>query len=456
MFSAFALFISFLLGGLTLLPLLLAVFLGFLFYTSPVIHLPRKTGIPSFEPTPEDDSEPFKLYRAGWLTVRRSYEPLLITNDTYVGMITSGYRSFMDNRSRDPRRSKPKDQFYGVLKQNTLFLYDNEEQVDCWAAIDVSAHEVIIYPEGNLDGELFVKRNSLTLVPKLGVEDRNESLEKVHQASDETTHDMDPGRTIPWFIFARVNSDKEDWYHSLVQASKLGHTSTSSTFAKDRSLFDPDDMARLVDGIDQQPDSIPMRWFNALLGRIFLAVYRTSTLEDYITSRIVRKLKRVKTPSMLSEVQVREVNVGSAVPFFSKPMLKELTAEGDASMEVHLSYVGYMRITIETVATINLGSRFKPYSVRLVLAVVLKEIEGTLLFKIKRPPSNRIWFGFTTMPRMVLSVEPVVSTRQIKWSMITSPIESRIREVVSPFALSSQRAVTDSVGRRGCRSWNRS
>lgn len=428
MFSAFALLVAYVVGGLTLIPLLLAAFLGFLFYTSPVVHLPRKTGIPPLHTTTEDEAQPVALYRAGWLTVRRTYEPLLESNGTYVGMMVSGYRSFMDNRSRDPRRSKPKDQFYGVLKQNVLFLYDNEEQVDCWAAVEVSQHEVIIYPEGNLDGELFVKRNAITLKPR-SIE--GDAALAAHAAAEETTHDMEPSKPLPWFIFAKVNSDKEDWYHSLVQASKLGNATTTATLDKDRSLFDPEDMATLVDGIDAQPDSIPMRWFNALLGRIFLAVYRTSTLEEYITSRIVRKLKRVKTPSILSEIQVREVNVGSAVPFFSKPMLKELTAEGDASMETHVSYVGDLRITIETVATINLGSRFKPYSVRLVLAVVLKEIEGNLLLKIKKPPSNRIWFGFSSMPRMVLNIEPVVSTRQIKWSMITSPIESRIREVVS-------------------------
>nr|CRX79013.1 hypothetical protein ls5930a1_00066 [Leucosporidium scottii] len=427
MFSAFALFVAFVVGGLTFIPLLLAASLGFLFYTSPVVHLPRKTGIPPLNATNEDEAQPVTLYRAGWLTVRRTYEPLLESNGTYVGMMVSGYRSFMDNRSRDPRRSKPKDQFYGVLKQNILFLYDNEEQVDCWAAVEVSQHEVIIYPEGNLDGELFVKRNAITLKPR-NVD--GDAALAAHAATEETTHDMEPNSPLPWFIFAKVNSDKEDWYHSLVQASKLGNAINTATLDKDRSLFDPEDMATLVDGIDAQPDSIPMRWFNALLGRIFLAVYRTSTLEEYITSRIVRKLKRVKTPSILSEIQVREVNVGTAVPFFSKPMLKELTAEGDASMETHVSYVGDLRITIETVATINLGSRFKPYSVRLVLAVVLKEIEGNLLLKIKKPPSNRVWFGFSSMPRMVLNVEPVVSTRQIKWSMITSPIESRIREVI--------------------------
>jgi hypothetical protein len=79
----------------------------------------------------------------------------------------------------------------------------------------------------------------------------------------------------------------------------------------------------------------------------------------------------------------------------------------------------------------DLGQRFKSYSVKLVLAVILKDLEGDLLFKIKRPPSNRIWFGFTSPPKLGLRIEPVVSTRQIKWSMVTKPIESRLRELVS-------------------------
>lgn len=443
MLSFLAVVISYLLGGLTLLPILVACFLAFIFYTSPTVApFTRKASLPPVATTSEDEAVPVTLYRAGWLTVRRTYEPLNGPNDgTYVGMVMNGYKAFMDNRSRDPRRSKPKDQFFGVLKQNVLFLYDNEEQVECWAAVEVTQHRVLIYPENGVDGELFVKRNAICLRPTVAgesgeIEGEGDVVKELeaHVASEEKTHDLEPGTNSPWFIFAKVNSDKEDWYHSLVQASKISTTTkglVSANLAKDRSVFDPDDMARLVEGIDQQPDSIPVRWLNAILGRIFLAVYRTETLEAYIISRIVKKLKRVKTPSILSEVQVREVNVGSSVPFFSKPMLKDLTTEGDASMEVHVSYVGDFRITIETVATINLGSHFKPYSVRLVLAVILKEIEGTLLIKIKKPPSNRVWFGFSSMPRMVLSVEPVVSTRQIKWSMITSPIESRIREVVS-------------------------
>lgn len=421
----------YILGGLTFLPLCVAAFLACLFYTSPVVSLPNKTGVTaSTLPKGDDDAEPVTVYRAGWLVARRTYEPTKDNGDgTYVGMLTSSYKSFMDNRSKDPRRARPKDRFYAVLKHKTLYLYEGEDQTECWAAIELPSHDVVITPEGYLDGELFAKRTAIELRPK----EADAVVESLLDKADPTPEDNNEERRPPsWFIFARVNSDKEDWYHSLVLASRLGSPTAAADVARDRSLFDAQDMARLVEVIDQQPDSIPMRWFNALLGRVFLAVYRTKSVEEYITSRIVRKLKRVKLPAMLSEIQVREVQVGASVPLFSKPMLKDLNAEGDASMETHVAYVGNARVTIETVATISLGSRFKPYTVRLVLAVVLKELEGTMLFKVKKPPSNRIWFGFTQMPKMVLSVEPVVSTRQIKWSLVTGPIESRIRELVRP------------------------
>lgn len=467
MVSVASLAVVYVVGGLTFLPLCAALTVAALYYLSPVASVPLKTGIPSLVDQDTEDAQPQTVYRAGWLTVRRTYEPMKEgTGDgSYAGMLASSYRSFMDQRSRDPRRSKPKDRFFAVLKQKTLFLYEGEDQAECWAAIDVAAHDVVIFPEGNVDGELYVKRTAIELKPRrasdsddVGAKDETASPVVGEPRSDDAAYDALTGKPLPWFIFAKVNSDKEDWcavllslyaapsarsaaslrrYHSLVLSSRLGYSDSATAVARDRALFEPTDMARLMEQIDQQPDSIPMRWFNALLGRVFLSAYRTSTLEDYLTSRIVRKLKRVKTPAMLSEIQVREVNVGASVPLFSKPMLKELTPEGDASMEVHVAYVGEARVTIETQATVSLGSRFKPYVVRLVLAVVLRELEGSLLVKVKQPPSNRVWFGFREIPRMALSVEPVVSTRQIKWSLVTGPIESRIRELVRLVALLS-------------------
>lgn len=64
----------------------------------------------------------------------------------------------------------------------------------------------------------------------------------------------------------------EDWYIALVQASSVAPT-TDKVFASR-------DMQSLVDVIDTEPDPIPMRWFNAGLGRMLMGICKTQALED--------------------------------------------------------------------------------------------------------------------------------------------------------------------------------
>ncbi|KAG8834654.1 hypothetical protein FRC18_001698 [Serendipita sp. 400] len=464
----------YLLGGITALPLLLAGIAVVALWTSVPVgdvdpdkpkkaRLEKENEKQENEKEKKDEKEAPKpstaAYqskpRRGWLTVRRTFEGS--ENGLFDGSYMDLMRSILDSRSKDPKKSRPKDTYFAVLKGSVLFLYEDEAMTECHAALEMSSHNVEIYPKGLLDGELFTKRNAIKLSardasPSPGLpsvtkemkfddekdiakaESTATSPESAQRAAEKVKELNDAAReeafefSNPWFLFMRSVAEMEDWYHSLLHSSH--HPTTANTLEPLEPVFSAEHMQYLVSHLDSQPDPIPMRWFNALVGRLFFSVYKTAVLEEYIIGRLMKKLAKVKRPAFLADIAVKEVSVGHTAPTFFKPMLKELTKEGDAAVEVGIHYKGEIRITIETTATINLGARFRTYEVKLVLAVVLRELEGNLLIKIKPPPSNRIWYAFTKMPKMELSVEPIVSDRQITWGMILKTIEGQLKEII--------------------------
>ncbi|KAK6522092.1 hypothetical protein TWF281_002660 [Arthrobotrys megalospora] len=330
------------------------------------------------------------------------------------------YRSLFERKpaatSNVSTNAKGKNVFFVVLRHGHLMLYDDTEQVEVRHVISLTHHTVSIYGgEGEVipEGELYIKRNAIRLSRKENSSKNGTTLSK------------------PFFLFSENCSDKEDFYFALVknqerEESKDGQTSPSKPLG-----FETKHIISLVQRLHSTEEDLQTRWLNGLVGRVFLALYRTSEVEEHIRSKVTKKIARVKRPAFLSNIIVQKIDCGEGAPFITNPKMKELTADGEFSVEGDVKYAGNFRIEISTVVTLSFGNRFKPRQVPLVLAVVFKKLEGHAILRLKPPPSNRFWFTFSEMPKMDIAVEPIVSSRQITWNLVLRPIENRIKEVIA-------------------------
>ncbi|KAF2105068.1 hypothetical protein NA57DRAFT_15329, partial [Rhizodiscina lignyota] len=302
--------------------------------------------------------------------------------------------------------------FYVVLRLGHLMLYDDAEQLEVRHVIALAHHGVDLYGGGEVipEGELFVKRNCIRLTSK-------RVYGEVSQGSR------------PFYLFSENCSNKEDFYHALLQNQERRPDNPENPPTP--LQFEQAHLIKLVQQLHASEENLQTRWFNALLGRVFLSLYKTNQIEDFIRSKINKKISRVQKPAFLDSLSVGQIHMGDAAPMITHPKLRELTMDGDVTVEVDVKYNGKFRLEIAAIARIDLGSRIKAREVSLLLAVILKKLEGHVLFRIKPPPSNRIWFSFETPPKMELSIEPLVSNRQITYGFILRAIENRIREVLS-------------------------
>ncbi|KAG5368779.1 putative PH domain-containing protein [Yarrowia sp. E02] len=298
-----------------------------------------------------------------------------------------------------PKPKPVKSRYYAELKLGNLFLYKSEER-DLQHAIVLNKYKVQLYPELP-DANLLAKRVAVCLT---------------HIKKDLT-----------YYIFVENCSLKEDLYFRIIE-----HTCQNSPMGKPL-MFDHHDMINIIQKLHSSDENLQTAWFNALTARMFMAAYQTDAFRGYFEEKIVKKLARVKRPAFLSEIQVTRIDVGTSIPFLTTPKLRELKPDGTLVVAAHLSYNGGYTIEISTKATFNFGQKLiniKPRPVTLVLRLTLSKMEGIVVFQVKPPPSTRIWWGFESMPEMSLKVEPVVSARQITYSMVTNVIESKIREIV--------------------------
>nr|AVA29529.1 hypothetical protein [Venturia inaequalis] len=447
----------YLVGGLTFVPLVVCLLLAHAYYTFPIrdahtlpekeaehlqIHTAELKGtlsekdLASLPPGTRSSSQERDV-AAGYFAVCREFVPGGVNGKppertTPAGEVVavespsvyqSMYRSIFDrnkvpgpaieqvNGNRQATK-KARNVFYIVLRLGHLMLYDDTEQLDVRHVISLALYDIDIYAGGEeiLEGELFVKRNCIRL--------------KRRQDREVPAED-----SKPFCLFSDNCSEKEDFYRALLQ--NQDHVSGIMRRSPEVLQFETDHIIKLVQQLHASGENLQTRWINALIGRLFLSLYKTQETHELIHTKITKKITRVSKPSFIESISVNNIDMGNSAPIFTNPRLRELTVDGDLTIETDVKYTGGFKLEIAAVAIVDLGQRFKPRKINILLAGICKRLEGHLLVRVKPPPSNRIWISFETMPKLELSIEPIVSSRQITYNFILRAIESKIREVVA-------------------------
>ena len=446
--------IIYIFGGLTFLPLVLFSVILHAYFTFPAIRDPASdtlNGSPETLHSRDDDTYSIKSGRSlhdlaekfqrghesdvasGYFAVCREYVPGGVNGKppertTPAGSVIAAespsvyqsmYRSLFDRRQAPTIHpgqengktvKRARNVFFVVLRHGHLMLYENSDQVEVKYVIAIEQYDVSVYSgEDEIqEGELWIKRNAIMLSRRASI-------------GGDTSK--------PFYFFSENCSDKEDFYFALLQNQEQRPGAPDDPPRPQR--FDPKLAIGLVQRLHSSEEQLQTRWMNAMAGRLFLALYKTREVEDFVRKKISKKIARAKKPAFLSDIILRSIDMGESAPQITNPRLKDLTIDGDCCAEMDVKYNGGFRLEIATTARIDLGTRFKAREVNVILAVVVKKLNGHALIKFKPPPSNRMWISFETMPDMDMIIEPLVSSRQITYGFILRTIEARIREVLA-------------------------
>ncbi|KAI1311567.1 hypothetical protein EDD11_003419 [Mortierella claussenii] len=318
-----------------------------------------------------------------------------------------------------------KDSKYGVIKGATMFIYENEHMAECLGVITLPHYQVSV-PGQQKDSHIFSKRNPIWL----------KYQPSSHHARQSTSSSDSSLSSSKDYYLSMVNSvDKEDLYFTLLRCSKLKPNSSRSFLReipkRDSTLFDKPAMNKLIQTIHSNEHQFQAAWLNAILGRIFLGVYKTPQIKDMVFQKMVDKLSRVRLPNFLNDMRMKSVHLGDGVPLITRPKLLTLKPNGDMIMDMNLLYQGGFRAEVEAEAVVTVTKKIQPIKVSLVLVMTLIRLEGRVQAWIKPPPCNRIWYGFYHKPQVEMKIEPVVSDKHIKSNLIIKAIENKMLEAIA-------------------------
>lgn len=479
---------AYLLGGVTFVPLCILIFLYFAssgkFTNEQEIQDDTPllvTMDPNFKAGELEELQNVKVEMSGYMHVTNQYyfhQTELIENSNLsqskLSKSPDGETITTDTTiDEEPKlllrsQLKPKQKFFVVLKHGNLFLYKDGETSnnDLLHAISLKDCFVTIWPRKYydnieqqyrplIDGQLFTKRTCIAIFKKGTVNfdpendhnlQFNVNLNKnINGAINSNDHPIANGENYAtdqlvingsnqFFLYFENNMDKEDWYFKLINACKSNEINRKNNLnpglAAKTAHLNTHDILMLIQNLNSTEGQLQSKWFNALIGRLFLSLQQTDTLNRYIWDKIYKKLLKINKPGFLDDFTIEKVDVGNGIPFITNPKLLELTPEGHTKIGMDLIYNGNLNVIISTKVNINLGSRFKPREVSVKISVKVKKLVGPLIVIMKPPPSNRLWYAFQKEPIMDLDIEPVVSSSKLSYGLITKAIKSKFADAI--------------------------
>jgi len=328
----------------------------------------------------------------------------------------------MNGTSTPPNQSgssnSKKHRYYAVLKHGNLFLYKDETLKNVKHVIVLAHHIVSLWPLQLTEAQLFTKYSAIAIINAADLNADNLSQ-------------VDPSTKGTFFIYTDLAIEKEDWWFALIRATKQKNDidpSLDPNLHAKTLHFTTKHMVELIQNLYSSEGQLQTKWLNGILGRIFLGLQHTEGLKTYLHAKLTKKLNKIKRPGFLDAFQITHIYPGDSAPYFTYPSLKEISPDGTIIVSTYVSYHGNISVHIATKVNINLGMRFSAREVDVVLKITLQKFQGPMLFKIKPPPSERIWYTYEVEPIMELKIEPIISARQMNYNIITNSIHKKFKE----------------------------
>nr|O94464.3 RecName: Full=Nucleus-vacuole junction protein 2 [Schizosaccharomyces pombe 972h-] len=412
----FAFLITYLLGGVTFLPFILFIYL----LTRPT-HKSEELRI--IEPNNDCLTKLDKDIRIqGWIRVTTKFlqgksgsvKVQEIPQDQLPK--SSSDNAVTDRKTISPSGinnqyviRNPKDVYYATVQAGKLHLFDPVKTSELLHVINLHEYLVVFYPGTVTENELFSNRNAIFL--------KYPAVSHKKESSTKSLLNKD------LYVYGRTPSNKEDWYYALLSYSKISPAIKPLEAPID---FDYASVHHNLTALSS-PDT---DWLNAFIGRIFLGIHKTEGFKSLVVEKLTKKLSRIKTPGIMTDVKVIDVDVGEAIPTVNGLKFESLSNGGELIVSADIWYEGDCSFKAETTANIKFGSHFPSKTVPLALVIRLTHVSGKVRLLIKPPPSNRVWYAFYEKPRLHLIVEPMVARKQLTNNYLINFITQKLVELV--------------------------